>query len=115
MTPIPASQGALHSATLATQWWLEPSFFQPSVARGRSSAAAGMLSRDNVITIIIIFQVLVTWAAAAPRPAQEPCCRPLRNATAGQHTAPTYFAELSLAVSRRTLQASKGGHGKILQ
>ena len=33
MTPIPASQCALHSSTLAAQWWAEPSLFSPFVAR----------------------------------------------------------------------------------
>ena len=34
MMPIPASQFALHSPTLAAQWWTKPSLFPPSVARG---------------------------------------------------------------------------------
>ena len=34
MPPIPAWQCALHSATLAAQWWSEPPLFPPSVAPG---------------------------------------------------------------------------------
>ena len=34
MPPIPASQCALHSATLAAQWWAVPSVLLPSDACG---------------------------------------------------------------------------------
>ena len=32
--PIPASRCALHTATLAFQWWIASSLFPPSIARG---------------------------------------------------------------------------------
>ena len=50
MTPIPASQCALHSATLAVQWWAERMLI-PTVRRAwREARSAVASTRASLVT-----------------------------------------------------------------
>ena len=108
--PIPASQCALLSATLAAQWWAEPSLFPPSVVRGLEPRSARASRRGRWPG---------NWATARARCAPEPsratwhvhpqehpfisASRPVRRALLTPYTNP-----------RVTLQTNKKacGHGR---